>query len=130
MTLDDQVRDHLSRCQRQLLALRMLAFGQDSTAESRQTAAIRDVTNAIITEAEAMSRAALEPRGSGQRVSAQQGSEVFIWVRVARLAMAADGAVSAARCGDAAALRDQLRHFDTLASALWTVDDAVSGRTS
>lgn len=126
MMLDDQVRDHLSRCQRQLLALRMLGFGQDWTAESRQSAAaIRDVTNAILTEVEAMSRAVLEPGGAGQR-----GDDVFLWVRVSRLAMAADRAVSAARCGDAAALRDQLRHFDTLASALWTVEDAVSGRMS
>lgn len=122
MTLDGQVREHLARCQRQLLTLRMLGVGQDWAAESRQSAvAIRDVTNAIIAEAEAMSRAALEPGGS-----AQQGNEVFIWVRVSRLAMAADRAVSAARCGDAAALRDQLRHFDALASALWAVDDAVS----
>jgi hypothetical protein len=126
MTLDDQVRDHLSRCQRQLLTLRMLGFGQDWTAEPRQSAAaIRDVTNAIITEAEAMSRAALEPGGS-----VPQDNEVFIWVRVARLAMAADRAVIAARCGDAAALRDHLRHFDILASALWTVDDALSGQGS
>jgi hypothetical protein len=123
MTLDDQVRERPSPCRQQLLTLRMLGFGQHGTALSGQAAAVRDVTNAIIAEAEAMSRTALEPGGSGQ-----QGYEVFILVRVARLAMAADRAVTAARSGDAAALRDHLRHFDTLASALWTVHDAVSGQ--
>ena len=123
MTLDDQVRDHLWRCQRQLLALRMLGFAQDGTGLSRQAAAVRDVTNEVIVEAEAMSRAALEGGGAGG-----QGSEIFIGARVTRLAMAADLAVAAARGGDAAALRDHLRHFDTLASALWTVHAALSGQ--
>ena len=124
MMLDDRVRDQVSQCQRQLLTLRTLRYGQDGTALSPQAfAEIRDMTNAIITETEAMSRVTLEPGGSGR-----QGDEVFMLVRVTRLAMAAERAVRAARSGDAAALRDLLRHFDSLASALWTVHDAVSGQ--
>lgn len=48
-------------------------------------------------------------------------------MRVARLTVAADQAVDAARGGALRALRAHLQHFDTLASAIWTVQDAIYG---
>ena len=39
----------------------------------------------------------------------------------------AEDAVAAARAGDAADLRRHLRRFDTLTTAIWTVQDALSG---
>jgi hypothetical protein len=89
---------------------------------ARQAAEIRDATNAVIAEVEATSRAVLET--SGQEL----GAETFLWVRVTRLAMAADQAVNAARSGDISALDAHLRHFDALTSAIWTVQDAVYGQ--
>jgi hypothetical protein len=47
-------------------------------------------------------------------------AEAFLWVRVTRLASAADQAVDAARSGDYAALGACLRHFETLTSAMRT----------
>lgn len=123
MTFDDQMRDHRSRCQRQLSRLRMVTLGQDGLALPRRVAAeIRDATNAIITETEAMSRAVLK---AGRE---EPGAETFLWVRVTRLALAADQAVTAAYNGDVHELRTHLHHFDTLTSAIWTVQHAVHGR--
>ncbi len=64
-----------------------------------------------------MSRAVLEAGAH------KPGTETFLWVRVTRLAMAADDAVDAARSGDLAALYAHLRHLDTLLTAIWTVQD-------
>ena len=56
---------------------------------------IREATNAIIAEAEAMSRAAVRAIG-------EHGpeAETFLWVRITRLAAAADRAAAAARDRD------------------------------
>jgi hypothetical protein len=67
----------------------------------------------------AVSRATAE---GGRR---DPGAETFLWVRVNRLATTADRAVDAARRGDAAGLLAHLRRFETLASAMWTVRDAI-----
>lgn len=122
MTFDDQMRDHRSRCQRQLSRLRMLALGQDMVLPQRVAVEIRDATNAIIAETEAMSRAVLR---AGRE---EPGAETFLWVRITRLALAADKAVMAARNGDFHELRTHLHHFDTLTAAIWTVQHAVHGR--
>jgi hypothetical protein len=100
----------------------MAVLSQDGMPPLRQAAEIRRATNAVIAEVEAMSRAVLE--ASRQ----EPGGEAFLWVRVTRLAMAADDAVDAARHGDLAALDAHLRHFDALTRAIWTVRDAVYGR--
>jgi hypothetical protein len=119
-----QLNDYQSQCRQQLLRLRILAGSQDGTALSWEfTAEVRDATNAVIAEVEAMSRTAI--RASEQR---EPQAETFLWVRVARLAAAADRAVDAARSRDVPALRAHLQQFDTLTSALWAVQDATYGK--
>jgi hypothetical protein len=49
----------------------------------------------------------------------------FLADRIAKLAAAADEAVSAARDGDAAALHRRLHRFEMLTSAVWTVQLAM-----
>ena len=121
MTFLHQMDDYQSRCQEQLLRLRMLARSWDGVAVPQEVVAeIRDATNAIIAEAEAMIRAALR---NDRRQEPQ--AETFLWVRITRLAAAADRAVDAARNKDGSGLRGCLSHFDTLTTALWAVRDAV-----
>jgi hypothetical protein len=121
MTFLHQMDVHQSRCQEQLLRLRMLARTWDGAAVPQEVVAeIRDATNTIIAEAEAMTRAAIRDH---RRQEPQ--AETFLWVRITRLAAAADRAVDAARSRDVSGLRGYLNHFDTLTSALWAVRDAV-----
>lgn len=113
MAVADQVEGHESRRRRQLLRLRLLALRQEGTPEPRQfSAEIRDAMNTIIAEAEAMIKSGDHP---------EPGAETFLWVRITRLAMAADQAVDAARAGDAPRLRARLRHLEILTSAIWDV---------
>lgn len=123
MATYDQLDDYRSRCRQHLLRLRLLAGNQDGAALPREfTVEVRDATNAIIAEVEAMSRAALR---AGDRQEPQ--AETFLWVRVARLAAAADRAVDAARSRDVPGLRAHLYQFNSLTSALWTVQRATYG---
>jgi len=124
MTFADEIDNHRSRCQEHLLRLRILAGTLGDTAPSRDVSAeIRDATNAIIAEAEAMSRVAI-------RTAGEHGvqAETFLWVRITRLAAAADRAVGAARSRDISGLRAHLRHFDALTSAIWAVERAAYGK--
>lgn len=124
MTFADEIDIHSSRCQQHLLRLRILARSPDDAATSGElTAEIRDVTNAIIAEAEAMSHAAI--RVAGVR---DPQAETFVWVRISRLATAADRAVGAARSRDISGLRAYLRHFEALTSAIWAVERATYGQ--
>jgi hypothetical protein len=124
MTFANQMRSHQSRCQPQLLKLQMLARSEaDAVLCGQVTVEIRDATNAIIAEAEAMSFAAL---GDGGRREPE--AETFLRARLTRLATAADQAVNAARSGDVSGLRAYLNRFDTLMSAIWTVQRAVYGQ--
>ena len=126
MTFANRIDDHQARCQPQLLRLRMLARDEPRAALPRQVAAeVREATNAVIAEAEAAGRAALAAT-AGSRSELEAGT--FLWVRLARLAGAADEAVSAGRSGDASALRRHLRRFDALASAIWAVQRAIYGQ--
>src|ERR1700740_397490 len=114
MTFLHQMDDYQSRCQEQLLRLRMLARTWDGAAVPQEVVAeIRDATNWIIAEAEAMTRASFR----NDRLREPQ-AETFLWVRITRLAAAADRAVDAARNKDGSALRGCLNHFDTLTTAL------------
>jgi hypothetical protein len=101
MTFANQMRSHQSRCRPQLLRLRMLARSEaDAVLCGQVIAEIRDATNAIIAEAEAMSFAAL---GDGGRRGPE--AETFLWARLTRLATTADQAVNAASSGDVCGLR-------------------------
>jgi hypothetical protein len=123
MTFADQMRDHHSRCQPHLLRLRMLARSEAGAPLPRQvTAEVREATNAIIAETEAAGRAALAAMAGSRR---HPEAETFLWVRLARLARAADEAVDAALGADASRLRRHLGRFDALTAATWTVQHAV-----
>jgi hypothetical protein len=123
VTFSDQIDDHKSRCRRQLTRLRILARGQDGVLLSGEVITeVRDATNAIIAEVEAMSRSALL---AGGRQDPQ--AETFMWVRVTRLASAADRAIDAARGRDTLGFRAHLHQFDTLTSAIWAVQHAIYG---
>lgn len=122
MTFDESTGDRRLRCQRQLLRLRFLVLSQEGMTPSRHAREIRDATNAVIAEVEAVSRAVVTA------CRREPDAETFLWVRVTRLAMAADQAVGAARSGDRAALDAHVRHFDSLTSAIWTVQEAVYGQ--
>lgn len=120
MLLADQTDDRRLRCGHQLSRLWTLALSQDSGPMSSQAAELREAANNILGELEAMGRAMLD---DDDRLA--PAAETFLWVRVARLAATADQAVDAARRGDATGLLAHLRHFETLMSALWTVQDAL-----
>jgi hypothetical protein len=118
-----QLDDYHSRYRQQLLRLRLLAGSQEDTVLPPNFAAeIRDATNAVIAEAEAMSSTALQ--GRQQR---EPQAETFLRVRITRLATVADRAVDVARSRDLPALRAHLDQFDTLTSALWAVQHATYG---
>ena len=126
MTFADQIRDHQSRCHPHLLRLRLAARGEDSSvAPGQLVAEVRDATNAILAEAENAVRTALTAAVDMRR---EPATETFLWARLARLADAADDAVSAAHRGDTPGLRTRVRRFDELTSAIWTVQDAVYGQ--
>lgn len=123
MSFDEQVRVHQRRCQPHLARLLVLAHGEAGAPLPSQAAAeVREAANAVITEAEEASRAALAAVAGTYR---QPEAETFLWARLARLARAADEAVSAARGTDVHGLRSHLDHFDALTAAIWAVQDAV-----
>ncbi|HVT67462.1 MAG TPA: hypothetical protein VHF26_06930, partial [Trebonia sp.] len=106
-----------------MLRLRMLALRQDGTEISRRAAdEIRDATQAIVSETEAMSLVA--------RGRQSTGPHTFLQVRIARLEAAAGRAVDAARDGDVRGLRAHVRHFDTLTSAIRTVLRSTAEETT
>jgi len=122
MTIAERADLRHSRCQQQMSRLRVLAMSEDSLVPSGQFAIeVREATNAVIAYVEAASRVVLDVEQH------EPGTETFLWVRVARLALAADEAFNAARSGDLPALRAHLRHFETLTSAIWTVRNAMYG---
>jgi len=105
-----------------LISLRMLAQGEAGAALPRRVVVeVAQATAMVLAEAEAAGLAAVgvgsgHPRGG-----------TFLQVRLDRLAAAAEDAISAARAGDSGEMRRHLRRFDTLTSAIWTVQDALYG---
>lgn len=75
------------------------------------------LAGAILTEAEAASRAALISLRSGQNPA----DEPFLRQLLDHLTAAADDAIAAARTGDPAAMSGHLRRFDALTSVVWTM---------
>ncbi|HEV2256400.1 MAG TPA: hypothetical protein VGS06_24910 [Streptosporangiaceae bacterium] len=108
-----------------LISLRMLAQGEAGTPLPRWAVVeVAQATGTVLAEAEAAGRAALTAAGIG---SDHPGEGTFLRVRLDWLAVAADHAITAARAGDFGEMRRHLRRFDTLTSAIWTVETAVYG---
>jgi len=78
-------------------------------------------TGAILAEAEAAGSDARAAAGAGP------GAATFLGVRLSRLTAAANDAIAAAGEGDSGQLRRHLHRFEVLTSAIWTVQQAVSG---
>ncbi len=120
MTVPEDIREHHTHCVPYQVRLRILA--RDEASAPLPPGIVHEVsqaTSAILAGAIAAERAAVAAVTGGGR----GGSRVarFLAARLARLAAAADYVVTAARDGNAVALRQHLRRFDALTSALWTV---------
>jgi hypothetical protein len=119
MTVADRTEDHRARCLPHLITLRMLVRTEADAPLPRLAAdEVARATQAILAEARAAGREAAD-RGIGLVPGGGQGT--FLGVRLSRLAAAADDAITAAWTGDFAQLRRCLARFDTLTSAIWTV---------
>ena len=125
MSVADQINDYQARCLAPLISLRMLAQGEAGTPLPRWVVVeIAQATGAVLAEAEAAGCAALSEGGAG---TGHPRDETFLRVRLERLAVAANAAIAAARAGNSAEMRVHLRRFESLTSAIWTVQNAVSG---
>jgi hypothetical protein len=125
MSIADQIHDYQARCLAPLISLRMLAQGEAGMPLPRWVVVeVAQATGTVLAEAEAAGRAALSAAGAS---TGHPRDETFLRVRLERLAAAADAAIIAARAGDSAEMRVHLRRFESLTSAIWTVQDAVFG---
>ena len=139
MTVDGTLEDHRVRCQPYLLRLRMIARDDPGLLLTQLTVAeVIQATEMVLAEAEA---AGGDVRAAGGDVQAAAGdvqaaagvsgsgpgAPAFLRVRLNRLAGAANDAIAAAGAGDSGQLRGQLRRFDVLTAAIWTVHQAVYG---
>jgi hypothetical protein len=105
-----------------LLALRLLARGEAVTELPRRAATeVAQATGAVLAEVKA---ADYDVRAC---VQGSPGTETLLEARLNRLATAAADALAATLAGDPAEMRRQLDRFDTLTSAIWTVQRSVSG---
>jgi hypothetical protein len=117
-----EIRDHHAHCIPHLARLHVL--GRYQAGEPVPAGLADDVsvvTSAILTEADAALRATMAAIPGTRRTAVAE----FLANRIAKLAAAADEAVSAAKDGNAAALRRCLHKFERLTSALWTVQLAM-----
>lgn len=125
MSVADQIQDHQARCLAPLISLRMLAQGEAGTPLPRWVVVeVAQATGTVLAEAEAAGRAALSALGAS---TGHPRDETFLRVRLDRLAVAADAAITAAGAGDFAEMRVHLHRFESLTSAIWAVQDAVFG---
>jgi hypothetical protein len=132
MTADGTLEDHRVRCQPYLLTLRMIARGDPGLLLTQLTVAeIIRATGMVLAEAEAAGGDARAAAGDARAAAGVSGSgpgaPAFLRVRLNRLAGAANDAIAAAGAGDSGRLRGQLRRFDVLTAAIWTVHQAVYG---
>lgn len=125
MTSPDVIRTCHQRCLPHLAALRLLAQAEAAVSPGASQQ-VDGVTGLILAETEAAGHAVVAAM-NGERRTAAAGH--FLAARLARMTGAAADALRAAECGDAAALRRQLRRFDTLTSATWTVQIALHPRS-
>ena len=120
MTAADKIEDHQARCQPYMLRLRMIARDEAGTTLTLQAVTeVIQATEAILAEAKAS--------GSDARAEAGPGTTTFLNARLSRLAAAANDAIAAAGEGDFGLLRRHVHRFEVLTSAIWTVQQAVSG---
>lgn len=122
MNTADDVRDHQARCGPHLARLWMLAVGAaDAPLADGVAGQVTKATSAILAEVKAAERAAPASAAGGRTA----GTRPLLAARLTRLEHAAEDAVASARDGNAVTLRDQLRRFGTLTSAMWTVQLSV-----
>jgi hypothetical protein len=112
MIIADEIREHEARCRSHLARLRMAARQGAHAVLPDLAAEALMATSAILAEVEA---AALASDGS------------FLAARRARLVMAADDVIGAARAGNMAELRGQLARLDSLVAAVWVIQRALAG---
>ena len=125
MSVSNQIKDHQARCLASVISLRMLAQGEAGVPLPRWVVVeVAQATGTVLAEAEDAGRAVLTAVGIA---GDHPRDGTFIGVRLDRLAVAANDAIAAARAGDYGEMRRQLRRFDVLTSAIWTVQDAVYG---
>jgi hypothetical protein len=123
MTSPDVIRACHQRCLPHLATLRLLAHAEaTATLSPGASQQVAGVTGLILAETEAAGHAVVAAL-KGERRAAAAGR--FLAARLARMTRAADDALRAAERGDAGTLRRQLRRFDTLTSATWTVQMAL-----
>jgi hypothetical protein len=131
-----EIQEHQARCQPHLVRLRMLATGEAGLILTRRTIVdIAQATNAILAEAEAAGRhaQAADPGRPGRNstgwnsTAGHPAAATFLRVRLNRLSAAAKDVVAAALAANSAEMRCQLRRFDALTTAIWTVMQAVYG---
>ena len=125
MAVTDEIRDHQARCAVPLNSLRMLAHDDVGAPVPRRVVVeIAQATRAVLAEAEAAGRVVV---AAADDWSGHPGGRAFLRARLDRLAAAADDAITAARAGDFAEMSRDLRRFDALTAAIWTVQDAMCG---
>jgi hypothetical protein len=125
MVVIDEIRDHQARCAVPLTNLRMLAHDDVGAPVPRRVVVeIAQATRAVLAEAEAAGRVVV---AAADAWSGHPGGRTFLQARLDRLAAAADAAIAAARAGDFAEMSRDLRRFDALTAAIWTVQDAMCG---
>ncbi|HTT53804.1 MAG TPA: hypothetical protein VMH35_20610 [Streptosporangiaceae bacterium] len=114
------------RCAAELAWLRMLAAEEAGMVLPAVFAQqLSQVMSAILAEAETTAQAVAASVPDRRRaVEATR----FLSARLARMATAAQDAAAAAECGDVGALRRQLHRFETLTTAMWTVQAAFLPR--
>jgi len=123
MAVTDDVHAHHARCGPYLARLAVLAqHPADAPLPPGAAAEAAAAAGAVLAEAQAAGHAVVTGAAAGERPRVAE----FLAARLARLSAVATAAVSAARGGDTAALRSELRRFEALTAALWTVHGAVT----
>ena len=125
MSVADEVEDHQARCVAALVSLQLLTR-QDAgePVPRRVVLQIAQATRTVLAEARAAAKAVLSAGDGGD---GNPGERTFLRVRLERLQAAAEDAITAARAGDPGEVSRQLRRFDALTAAIWTVQDALCG---
>jgi hypothetical protein len=123
----DDLRDHQARCVPHMAILQMFASSlADAQLPPDAARRVAEATSAILAEARAAGRAALTAVADDGLRSANLS---LLTARQARLEHAAEDAIASAReaaqGSNVAALRQRLQRFDTLTSAMWTVQLSV-----